>query len=87
MNIKNNTIEFASTLSKEQALMLYVACVNYGRKMSGCVPKDLSGINKLKGVPSAELNKFNHRTGNNSTQQSAQIIMFPSQMKAANAGR
>ena len=86
-NIKNNTIEFASTLSKEQALMLYVACVNYGRKMSGCVPKDLSGINKLKGVPSAELNKFNHRTGNNSTQQSAQIIMFPSQMKAANAGR
>lgn len=84
---KNNTIEFADTLSKEQALMLYVACINYGRKMSGRVPKDLSGINKLKGVPSAELNKFNHRTGNDSAQQSAQIVAFPYPMKVTNAGR
>ena len=60
---KNNVIEFAPTLSRDQALMLYIACTNYGRKMSGRVPTDLSGIDRLQGIPPAEMNKFNHRTG------------------------
>lgn len=58
---KNNVIEFAPTLTKEQALMLYIACTNYGRKMSGQIPTDLSGIDDLKGIPPEEMNKFNHR--------------------------
>lgn len=69
---KNNTIEFAPSLSKEQALMLYIACTNYGHKMSGKVPTDLSGIDKLQGIPPAEMNKFNHRNGNNQNQQAGQ---------------
>lgn len=84
---KNNTIEFANTLSKEQALMLYVACVNYGRKMSGCVPKDLSGLDKLQGIPLAEINKFNHRTGCSSTQQNMQNAMILQSVKMKNTGR
>ena len=73
---KNNVIEFAPTLSKDQALMLYIACTNYGRKMSGKVPTDLSGIERLQGIPPAEMNKFNHRTGRGGqSQQVSQSVM------------
>jgi len=54
-------IEFLNTLSKEQALKLYIACINAGRKPIGAVPTDLSEIKKLKGIPPEDINKFNHR--------------------------
>lgn len=60
-SVKNKVIEFDDTLSKEEALTLYIACINNGRNMKGAVPKDLSGINKLKGIPLEEMNKFKHR--------------------------
>lgn len=51
-------IKFEKTLSKEQALMLYVACVNAGRKMQGEIPQDLSKIDSLSIIPKSELDKF-----------------------------
>ena len=85
---KNNVIKFAPTLSKEQALMLYVACINYGRKMSGQVPTDLSGIDKLTGIPAAEMNKFKHRTaGSNTHHQVNANIAAQVALRAANGGR
>ena len=66
-NSKNAPIEFMNTLSKEQALLLYIACINNGRRPIGAVPTDLSGIEKLKGVPAAEINKFNYRMQQNSS--------------------
>ena len=54
-------IEFLDTLSQKQKLLLYIACVNNGRRMKGAVPTDLSGIARLNGVPEAEMNKFRHR--------------------------
>lgn len=71
---KNNVIEFAPTLSEEQALLLYIACTNYGHKMSGKVPTDLSGIDNLLGVPPEEMNKFNHRSGRSVNQQVSQQV-------------
>lgn len=59
---KNLPVEFKDTLTAEQAKMLYVACINYGRRMTGHVPSDLSGLESL-GIPQEELNKFHHRTG------------------------
>lgn len=61
---RNSPIEFLKTLSKEQALTLYVACINYGRRPIGAVPTDLSGIENLPGIPAAELNRFKHRMQN-----------------------
>ncbi|MBQ8481801.1 MAG: hypothetical protein IJ532_04655 [Alphaproteobacteria bacterium] len=82
---KNNVIEFAPTLSKEQALMLYIACTNYGRRMSGKVPTDLSSIERLQGIPAAEMNKFNHRTGRGGqSQQVAQSILTPRVQRGLN---
>ena len=52
------TILFKDTLSEEQALMLYVACVNNGRKMRGVLPKDLSLVETMKAIPQAERDKF-----------------------------
>ena len=54
-------IEFLDTLNQEQKLLLYIACVNNGRRMKGAIPTDLSGIERLQGVPEAEMNKFRHR--------------------------
>ena len=54
-------IEFLDTLTDRQKLLLYVACVNNGRRMIGQVPTDLSGISHLRGIPEAELNRFRHR--------------------------
>ena len=51
-------VEFLDTLSKEQKLLLYIACVNNGRRMSGNVPTDLSGIDRLRGIPEAEMTRF-----------------------------
>lgn len=64
-------VEFLETLSNEQKLLLYIACVNNGRRMTGQIPTDLSGINNLQGVPMAALNMFNHR------QQSAVMQRSP----------
>ena len=74
---KNNVIEFAPTLTKEQALMLYIACTNYGRKMSGKVPTDLSGIDKLTGIPATEMNKFKHRSAGGGRSTPATPIISP----------
>lgn len=52
------TVRFENTLSEEQALMLYVACVNSGRKMRGNIPTDLSKIETLITIPQAERDKF-----------------------------
>lgn len=68
---KNKKVEFLDTLSKEQALMLYIACVNNGRQMTGAVPTDLSEINNLRGIPATELRKFQQRISE-SGQQTAQ---------------
>ncbi len=59
----NKPVEFLDTLTPEQALTLYIACVNYGRQPVGNIPQDLSGIANLQGIPPAELNRFRHRTG------------------------
>ena len=64
---KNAPIEFLDTLTEKQALTLYVACINYGRKPIGKVPTNLSNIDNL-GIPAAELNKFKHRTSTGSNQ-------------------
>ena len=52
------TVRFENTLSEEQALMLYVACVNSGRKMRGDIPTDLSKIETMVTIPQAERDKF-----------------------------
>ena len=83
---KNNVIEFAPTLSKEQALLLYIACTNYGHKMSGKVPTDLSGIDNLQGIPPEEMNKFNHRSGRSVNQQVSQNFEMPRPQRG-NQGR
>lgn len=54
-------IEFLDTLTEKQKLLLYIACVNNGRRMIGHVPTDLSGISHLRGIPEAEMNRFIHR--------------------------
>ena len=85
---KNNVIKFAPTLSKEQALMLYIACINYGRKMSGQVPTDLSGIDKLTGIPAAEMNKFKHRTAGSNTHHQVNVnIAAQVASRTVNGGR
>ena len=54
-------VEFLDTLTDRQKLLLYIACVNNGRRMTGHVPTNLSGIAHLSGIPEAELNRFRHR--------------------------
>jgi len=61
----NKPVEFLNTLTQEQALTLYIACVNYGRQPVGNIPQDLSGIANLQGIPPAELNRFRHRMNGN----------------------
>ncbi len=68
---KNAPIEFLNTLSKEQALLLYIACINNGRHPVGAVPTDLSGIERLHGVPLQEINKFRHRMQQQTTPSAA----------------
>lgn len=66
-------ILFKDTLSEEQALMLYVACVNNGRKMRGVLPKDLSLVETMEAIPQAERDKFKALT----SQQSAHLTSTP----------
>ena len=54
---QNKPIIFKDTLTKEQALKLYVACVNNNRQMKGAVPKDFSLLKKLRDIPAADLQK------------------------------
>lgn len=64
---KNTTINFMPNLTAEQALMLYAACVACGRKMKGNVPTDLSGLNRLQGIPPQTIDLINHRLGRTPT--------------------
>ena len=56
----NKPVEFLDSLTHEQALTLYVACINSGRQVRGHVPTDLSGIENIQGIPPAALNRFRH---------------------------
>lgn len=51
-------VNFQDSLSEEQALLLYVACVTNGRKVKGKIPTDLSKISRLNLSPTV-LNQFN----------------------------
>lgn len=63
---KTKPVEFLDTLTQEQALTLYIACINNGRRPVGAVPRDLSGIDHLQGIPESELRKFRQLTGESS---------------------
>ena len=63
---KTKPVEFLDTLTQEQALTLYIACINNGRRPVGAVPRDLSGIDRLQGIPESELRKFRQLTGESS---------------------
>lgn len=76
---QGSPIEFLDTLSREQALMLYVACINNGRTMTGAVPTDLAGIENLQGISPAEMNKFRYRTQNGPTQAQHEHQVAPMQ--------
>ena len=76
---------FKDTLTKEQALKLYVACVNNNRQMKGTLPKDFSQLRKLKGVPAEDLKKCQQSISRN---QSAKNVYSPQIMnKKVNSGR
>lgn len=64
---QNAPIEFLDTLSKEQALLLYIACINNGRRPIGAVPTDFSAVDRLQGISPLEINKFRHRMQQQST--------------------
>ncbi|MEE6207090.1 MAG: hypothetical protein VZR95_03440 [Alphaproteobacteria bacterium] len=68
---KDKPVEFLDTLTKEQALTLYVACINNGRRPVGAVPRDLSGIENIQGIPESELRRFRQLT-NDRTQDTTQ---------------
>lgn len=68
---KNRPVMFKDTLSKEQALKLYVACVKTNRKMLGAVPTDFKELSKLKDIPVADLQKCQQAIGQNGGQNSA----------------
>lgn len=61
----NKPVEFLDSLTHEQALTLYVACINSGRQVRGHVPTDLSGIENIQGIPPAALNRFRHVMSSN----------------------
>lgn len=82
---KNKPVIFKDTLTKEQALKLYVACVNNNRQMKGTLPKDFSQLRKLKGVPAEDLKKCQQSISRN---QSAKNVYSPQIMnKKVNSGR
>lgn len=80
---KNKAVRFKDDLTEEQALKLYIACINSGRKMRGAVPTNLEKIKLLKNIPAAEMNKFNYRmnAGQNNPQNGRQSL--PQQRIAA----
>lgn len=54
---KNKPVFFKDTLTKKQALKLYVACVAHKRQMKGNLPTDFSSLKNLKDIPAADLQK------------------------------
>lgn len=58
---KAKKVEFLETLSEEQALTLYVACINSGRIPTGRVPTDLSKIDRMASIPEAAKQTFRQR--------------------------
>ena len=58
---KARKVEFMDTLSEEQALTLYVACINSGRVPTGKVPTDLSKIERMSSIPEAAKQTFRQR--------------------------
>ena len=54
---KNKPIIFKDTLTKEQALKLYVACVVNKRQMKGNLPTDFTLLKNMKDIPAADLQK------------------------------
>ena len=55
---RGRAVNFAKTLSEEQALRLYVACVLSGNKPIGEIPTDFSRLDTLNDIPADELQKF-----------------------------
>ena len=70
-------VRFEESLSKEQALMLYVACVNSGRRMRGAIPQDLSAIDKIKSIPKDELSKFKSKISSSSKSVGSAAVVNP----------
>lgn len=54
---KNKPIIFKDTLTKEQALKLYVACVVNKRQMKGNLPRDFTLLKNMKDISAADLQK------------------------------
>ncbi|MBP5352845.1 MAG: hypothetical protein J6Y91_03680 [Alphaproteobacteria bacterium] len=73
----NKPVEFLSSLSREQALTLYVACINNGRAVRGHVPTDLRGIENIPGIPQAALNRFRHLTAGNNPNNTTSRVAPP----------
>lgn len=70
----NRPVEFLNTLSKQQALTLYIVCINNGRKPVGAVPTDFSELKNLQGIPPEAINKFRHRmNGQNQNPRQANV--------------
>lgn len=70
-------VRFEDSLSKEQALMLYVACVNGGRRMRGAIPSDLSAIDSITSIPKAELDKFKAKISPSSSLVGSASVVRP----------
>lgn len=66
---KSKPIRFKETLSEEQALKLYVACINNGRKPVGKIPTNLTAIENIQDIPFSEKQKFKNIMSNQSVQQ------------------
>lgn len=70
---KEKSVRFKETLSNEQALKLYVACINNGRKAVGKIPTNLEAIDNLQDIPLSEKQKFKNIIARNSSQQNQNI--------------
>lgn len=68
---KARKVEFMDTLSEEQALTLYVACINSGRVPTGKVPTDLSKIERMSSIPEAAKQTFRQRMSQSQPQHQA----------------
>lgn len=71
---KYNPVNFLPTLNEEQKLLLYVACINSGRKTKGEIPTNLGRVANMREIPQAEREKFaqiinrrNNSAGNSAT--------------------
>ncbi|MBR1840539.1 MAG: hypothetical protein IJ778_00225 [Alphaproteobacteria bacterium] len=68
---KARKVEFMETLTEEQALTLYVACINSGRVPTGKVPTDLSKIERMSSIPEAAKQTFRQRMSQSQPQHQA----------------